>query len=65
MWTIFNSSECYIHEWLQNKDHKDAMPEGKYFYLFSVTEYPQDQFAAQHPELQMIYADDTYVIFGN
>jgi hypothetical protein len=65
MWTIFNSSECYIHEWLQNKDHKDAMPEGKYFYLLSVTEYPQDQFAAQHPELQMIYADDTYVIFGN
>ena len=65
MWTILASNDTAVQEWLQKKSHHDSLPEGKYFYLISASEYPQDQFAAQHPELQMIYADDTYVIFGN
>ena len=65
MWTILSSGDPVIQEWLQKKSHNDALPQGKYFYHISVTEYPSDAFAAEHPELEMIYSDDKYVIFGN
>jgi len=63
MWTICNQKSDELYEWLQRVDHMNSYPE-KYFYICKIKE-GYSEFVERHPELELKYGDDDYVIYGN
>lgn len=64
MWTINGYDSDDMYEWLQKSDHIGNFPDGKYFFIT----YPGDsyqEFLERHPELELIYGDDRYLVYGN
>ena len=64
MWavTYFGSDEMF--QWLQKTEHFSKWPEGKYFFLFR-DNYNIYDFLERHPELEEVYAEDGYIVYGN
>lgn len=65
MWSLKSANDNEIFKFLQRTDHAESFPDGRYFYIFSEGEIDYDAFENEHPELEMIYSDGSYTIFGN
>ncbi|MBR4575067.1 MAG: hypothetical protein IKO16_09165 [Lachnospiraceae bacterium] len=69
MWTIdFDDDGDYgWYEFLQRAEHIGSFPKGRYFYLLEKNTdlEKRSRFLNDHPDLDMIYEDDKYLIYGN
>ncbi len=78
MWTLSDESPDIMVSRLQKTEHLDHSPEGRYFYLFDVSdkesEFFEDKinvglsYIAAHSEpagLSVVYEDENYVVYGN
>ncbi len=66
MWTVVNYESDDMYEWLQKSEHIGNFPnvDSKYFLISDAGENV-DEFLKRHPQLELVYGDDRYYVYGN
>lgn len=65
MWTLeIEDSKYQVHPWLQKKNHLYNFPSAHYFFVVE-SDMNIDTYLDTHPDLELIYRDDYYNVWGN
>ena len=68
MWSVLKYTDEDYYAWLQKEDHLGHDPQGRFFLIMKLDdEIAVEEYAVwqRHTDLQYIYSDDVYIVYGN